>query len=107
MEEVGSGSNGLDAVVPAAQRKELIPSSRNQATVHRTVAFDCSSPYRGSQIKNAIRMDGRSWWNLERTRSQFVLWTNCKEPAGPLPAGQPPTGVLHLIVRVLIEADKK
>ena len=78
MAKVGKTSNGLDAVVPAAQRKELISSSRNQATVHRTVAFDCSSPYRGSQIKNAIRMDGVFYLatsnGLEPSTSSVTGW---------------------------------
>ena len=34
-----ASSNGLDAVVPVAQHKEWIPSSRNPATPHRGVAF--------------------------------------------------------------------
>ena len=58
MAEDGRISNGLAAVVPVAQRKELIPSSRNQATVHRTVAIDCSSPNRGWQKIKAILLDG-------------------------------------------------
>ena len=32
-------SNGLGAVVPVAQRKEWIPSSRNPATPHWGVVF--------------------------------------------------------------------
>ena len=31
-----------------------IPSSRNRATVHRTVAFDCSSPFLCIRIKDAV-----------------------------------------------------
>ena len=65
-------SNGLVANLPMANCKELIPSSRNQATVHRTVAFYSSSPYPVCQIKNTILLDGGIGENLERTRCQFA-----------------------------------
>ena len=76
-------SNGLVANLPMANCKELIPSSRNQATVHRTVAFYSSSPYPVCQIKNTILLDGDKRGESRTDSLPICLWQIVRSRWGP------------------------
>ena len=88
---ISATSNGLAADVPVAHRKEWIPSSRNPATVHWTVAFEWFE-----SVKIVKKKSHPFGWQKKGVTSNGLVanlpLANCKEPAGPYPLGNTPLG---------------
>ena len=71
------GVSGFAAFAPSEQIKELPTSSRRQATVHRTVAFECSNPS-AHPNKKAHPMGGLSYLVGVSGFEPEASWTRTK-----------------------------
>ncbi len=90
--------------MPLANCLVLPPSSWRQATVHRTVAFNYSSPFAKKNKRKAkafllflVRRKG-----LVSICPWQIVWC-CRHPAG---GKQQSTGLLHFIIRVPLQKIK-